>query len=57
MGHTVHISAIKCESHKWRCASGDECVYKSWVCDNKDDCADGSDETDDACSEQILLHF
>ena len=35
----------QCRYYEWQCASGDQCIPRSFQCDGENDCQDMSDET------------
>ena len=43
----------KCRYYEWACASGDQCIPKSFQCDGENDCQDMSDET--GCRSPIII--
>ncbi|XP_013138490.1 PREDICTED: uncharacterized protein LOC106103304 [Papilio polytes] len=43
-------SSVRCNVNQYRCTSG-ECIDDASKCDGIRDCKDGSDESDDACSD------
>ena len=34
----------RCKYNEWLCASGEQCIPKSFHCDGQNDCQDSSDE-------------
>ena len=43
----------QCQYYEWQCASGDQCIPKSFHCDGENDCQDLSDEV--GCRSPIIV--
>ncbi|XP_026482310.1 neurotrypsin-like [Ctenocephalides felis] len=56
-GVVCRTPAVTCPKDFWLCSSKDECIPTSFLCDNVDDCADGSDESEQICNEDIEVRL
>lgn len=51
----IYLVDRKCGDNEFQCSNSSLCIPATFMCDTQNDCADGSDETQQLCSELSYL--